>query len=77
MKEDGYRFFKEGQELVQLVLIDGSQYEMVYEPTEDDIHLACLKYELKEAALLKLIREKNPAVHTLFIDVPVYKANGG
>lgn len=80
LRDDGTAFFKPGDGLVELIVIDtdlndGSQSrESIYHPTDSDIQRACAKYRFNYEHVSDLIEKRDPGVHTLFIDAAVYRA---
>lgn len=62
----------------QLIFIDGEIITHVYHPTDNEIKQACTEHGLEFDELRKLIQEaiaSDNTVHTIMIDLPVYKAS--
>lgn len=77
LKSEGYAFFEPGHELVELLIHNKEAgvetRESIYEPTETDIAAVCKRYDLDFTRTMKLIKNKDPNVHTLIIDVQKYR----
>lgn len=81
LKNNGYTFWQEGQELVALhiihqgAILDGTSIETIYEPSMSEIEKAFEKYNLDVDKAMRIVRSMGKNHHTLFIDVEKFRTH--
>lgn len=56
------------------IIGDAGPETTLFEPTEDEIRELCVKHEVDPDEILKFVNERGHGVHTVIVNVAIYKA---
>lgn len=75
MHNEGWTYYpdKDDRRLVELIFVDVDRRGDWFHPDEDDVRRACVDFGLNPERMLDIIDSRNKDVHTVFINVPVYR----